>query len=109
VREFTVLETAYKEMHAMHAEGRPTRIHEFDRLYFVLEGTLEVEVALENHAVGPRPLAVLPAGVPHCQRNRSSAELERHLAIRAPEPELPNSPEHRWDTGVRLEATGVHI
>jgi len=91
------------------AEGPPTHIHEFDQLYFVLEGALEVEVALETHVVGPRTLVVLPAGVPHCQRNASSTEVERHLAILAPEPALPNSAEHRWDTAVTLEATGVHI
>src|SRR4051794_30460622 len=91
------------------ASGPPTHIHDFDQLYFVLEGELEIEVALEHHVVGPRTLVVLPAGVPHCQRNPSSTALERHLAILAPEPELPNSAEHRWDTAVRLETTGVHI
>jgi mannose-6-phosphate isomerase-like protein (cupin superfamily) len=91
------------------AAGPPTHIHDFDQFYFVREGSLEVEVALEKHVAGPMTLVVLPAGVPHCQRNASSTEVERHLAILASEPELPNSEDHPWDTGVTLAATGVHI
>ena len=42
------------------------------------------------------------------RRTRSPFRNESNLGG-APEPELPNSPEHRWDTGVRREATGEHI
>jgi mannose-6-phosphate isomerase-like protein (cupin superfamily) len=91
------------------ASGPPTHIHDFDQFYFVLEGSLEVEVALEEHVVGPNTLVVLPAGVPHSQRNASSTEVERHLAILAAEPELPHSEEHPWDTVVELTATGEHV
>lgn len=62
-------------------------------------GTLEVGVALQHHTVGPNTLVVLPSGVPHSQGNPSEVP-ERHLAVLVPEPPLPNSAEHPWDTVV---------
>ena len=63
-----------------------------------------------RHAdVGPNNLVVLPAGVPHKQRNASETDIERHFTILVPEPALPHSPEHPWDVAVELTATGVHI
>jgi mannose-6-phosphate isomerase-like protein (cupin superfamily) len=91
------------------AQGPPLHTHEFDQFYFVIEGSLEVQIGLETQTVGPNNLVVLPAGVPHKQRNASDTDIERHFTILVPEPALPNSPEHPWDTGVELTATGVHI
>ena len=91
------------------AQGPPLHTHEFDQFYFVIEGALEVQIGLGMEVVGPNTLVVLPAGVPHKQRNASETDIERHFTILVPEPALANSPEHPWDTGVELTATGVHI
>jgi mannose-6-phosphate isomerase-like protein (cupin superfamily) len=91
------------------ASGPPLHVHDFDQLYFVIEGTLEVQIGLAEHVVGANTLVVLPAGVPHKQRNASDTAVERHLTILVPEPELPHSPEHPWDVAVALQPTGVHI
>jgi mannose-6-phosphate isomerase-like protein (cupin superfamily) len=80
--------------------GPTTHIHDFDQFYFVLSGSLEVEVALQHHRVKPNTLVVLPAGVPHRQWNGSGDEAERHLAMLVPEPEQPSSADNRWDTVV---------
>jgi mannose-6-phosphate isomerase-like protein (cupin superfamily) len=90
------------------ASGPPMHVHEFDQFYFVLDGTLSVEVALQRFDVGPGNLVVLPAGVPHWQWNEGSAP-ERHLTMLVPEPDQPNSPEHPWDTAVEFAPTGEHI
>lgn len=90
-------------------EGPSLHVHEFDQFYFVVEGALEVQIGFDTHLVGPNTLAILPAGVPHKQRNASSTEVERHLAILVPEPPLPHSNDHPWDVAVELTATGVHI
>jgi mannose-6-phosphate isomerase-like protein (cupin superfamily) len=82
--------------------GPSTHVHRFDQFYYVLEGTLTGEVALDGFAAGPHTLVVLPAGVPHRQWNESS-ETERHIALLVPEP-LPGEP---WDIGVELSTTGV--
>lgn len=81
--------------------GPDTHIHEFDQYYFVLDGELTIEVALEEHTVGPDTLVILPAGVPHRQYNASAA-MERHLAILAPPPEDGRP----WDRGVTFAANG---
>jgi mannose-6-phosphate isomerase-like protein (cupin superfamily) len=87
------------------AGGPGTHVHAFDQFYFVLDGTMTVEIGLERHVADPFTLVVLPAGVPHRQFNEA-AETERHITLIAPEP-LPG--DSAWDVGVTLAATGeVH-
>jgi mannose-6-phosphate isomerase-like protein (cupin superfamily) len=81
--------------------GPGTHVHEFDQYYLVLEGQLTIEVALEEHVVGPGTLVVLPAGVPHRQYNATEV-TEKHLAVLAPAPE-PGKP---WDRGVTFTVNG---
>ncbi|MGW1563022.1 cupin domain-containing protein [Streptomyces sp. NPDC002144] len=81
--------------------GPGTHVHEFDQYYFVLEGELTVEVALEKHTVGPDTLVILPAGVPHRQYNGGDS-VEKHLTILAPAPEA----ERPWDRGVEFRVNG---
>ena len=66
--------------------GTSWHIHPFDQLYYVLEGVLTIDVANEHHEVEPGHLVVLPAGVPHRNRNDGSV-TERHVAILVPAPE----------------------
>ena len=91
------------------APGPPLHTHDFDQFYFVIEGALAVQIGFDTHVVGPNTLVILPAGVPHKQRNASDADIERHFTILVPEPPLPHSEEHPWDVAVELTATGVHI
>jgi mannose-6-phosphate isomerase-like protein (cupin superfamily) len=81
--------------------GPGLHIHPFDQLYFVLQGELTVEVALERHVVGPESLVVLPAGVPHRQWNEGLG-TERHLAVLAPAPR----PGTVMDVGVTFTRSG---
>ena len=66
-------------------KGPGTHIHEFDQYYFVLEGVLQIEVALERHEAPAGSLVLLPAGVPHRQWNDGPG-VERHLAVQSPAP-----------------------
>lgn len=84
-------------------EGPGTHIHEFDQYYFVLEGTLQIEVALERHEAPAGSAVLLPAGVPHRQWNDGPG-VERHLALLAPAPR----PGTVWDRGVDFAFNGVH-
>ncbi|MFD5259049.1 cupin domain-containing protein [Streptomyces bobili] len=81
--------------------GPGAHIHEFDQYYVVLEGTLQVEVALERHSAPAGSVVLLPAGVPHRQWNEGP-EREAHLALLAPAPrdEVP------WDRGVDFAFNG---
>jgi mannose-6-phosphate isomerase-like protein (cupin superfamily) len=90
------------------ATGPPLHVHEFDQFYFVLEGTLSIEVGLARFDAEPNTLVVLPAGVPHRQWNEHGA-TERHLTVLAPEPALPHSAARPWDVAVELTVTGQHI
>lgn len=91
----------------MYAEVQPqsggpgTHVHEFDQYYFVLDGELTIEVALQKHVVTRDQLVVLPAGVPHRQYNQADV-TEKHIAINTPAPE----PGSCWDYGVTVTPTG---
>jgi quercetin dioxygenase-like cupin family protein len=65
--------------------GTPWQLHPFDQLYFVLEGVLTIDVAHEHHEMPPGHLVILPAGVPHQNRNDGDV-TERHVAILVPAP-----------------------
>jgi mannose-6-phosphate isomerase-like protein (cupin superfamily) len=88
--------------------GPPLHVHDFDQFYFVLSGQLSLEVGLRRYEAGPDTLVVLPAGVPHRQWNEQD-DVERHLTVLAPEPAVPSSPSHPWDTTVAFAATGEPI
>ncbi|HWI74691.1 MAG TPA: cupin domain-containing protein [Baekduia sp.] len=81
--------------------GQGTHVHEFDQFYYVLEGELTVEVALQRFTAGPHDLVILPAGVPHRQWNEGTV-AERHLTLLVPEPE----PGGVWDAGVDFAPNG---
>jgi quercetin dioxygenase-like cupin family protein len=82
--------------------GPPLHVHEFDQFYFVLQGTLNVEIGLAGYEVPPGHLVILPAQVPHRQWNERD-ETEQHLTVIVPEPSaLPSQGGPRWDTIVEL-------
>jgi quercetin dioxygenase-like cupin family protein len=85
------------------ASGPNLYTHEFDQFCLVLEGQLGVQIGLEEYAVSPGQIVVLPAGVPHRQWN-SGEGVERHLTIITPPPERPRSEEHPWYISVELRA-----
>jgi quercetin dioxygenase-like cupin family protein len=83
--------------------GPTTHIHSYDQFFYVLEGTMTLQIGLDRYTAGPHTLAVLPAGVPHAQWNEGP-DIERHITLLAPEPEL--GPE--WGTrGVALLASDI--
>lgn len=82
--------------------GTSWHIHRFDQLYWVLEGTLHVEVADQVHDVPAGHLVVLPAGVPHRNWNPGPGP-ERHLAVLVPAPTVrPFDTEVTWEVGAAV-------
>jgi mannose-6-phosphate isomerase-like protein (cupin superfamily) len=72
--------------------GSPAGLHthEVDQLFYILSGTMHVEIDGEEHAAGPGSLVVFPAGVPHRNWN-GGGEPTVHLAIQTPLPD-PEAP-----------------
>jgi mannose-6-phosphate isomerase-like protein (cupin superfamily) len=70
-------------------EGSPAGMHthEVDQLFYILSGTMSLEIAGHSHAAGPGTLVIFPAGVPHRNWNGGD-EATIHLAFNTPLPEL---------------------
>ena len=64
--------------------------HQVDQIFYILKGTMTVEIKGKEYEVGPGTLVVFPAGVPHRNWNRSK-EPTLHLSfiIPMPDPNLP--------------------
>jgi mannose-6-phosphate isomerase-like protein (cupin superfamily) len=72
--------------------GSPAGLHTHvvDQVFYILSGTMSVEVEGVEYQAGPGSLVVFPAGVPHRNWNAGS-EPTIHLAINSPLPD-PNVP-----------------
>jgi mannose-6-phosphate isomerase-like protein (cupin superfamily) len=68
------------------ASGGPKlHFHDFDQFYFILEGSMEIQVGNRKMTAGPNSLVVLPAGTLHTNFNLGPG-TERHIALLVPEP-----------------------
>jgi mannose-6-phosphate isomerase-like protein (cupin superfamily) len=68
--------------------GSPAGMHTHvvDQIFYVLQGTMSLEIEGNQYAAGPGTLVVFPAGVPHRNWNGGS-EPTVHLAFNAPLPD----------------------
>jgi quercetin dioxygenase-like cupin family protein len=68
-------------------EGSPAGMHTHavDQLFYILSGTMSLEIAGEAYTAVPGTLVVFPAGVPHRNWNGGS-EATVHLAFNSPLP-----------------------
>lgn len=64
---------------------RGMHVHAWEQIFYVLEGTMTIEVDSRQLTAGPGSLIVFPAGVPHRNWN-DSAEATVHLAVNTPLP-----------------------
>lgn len=68
-------------------EGSPAgmHIHAVDQLFYILSGTMSLEIAGQPYTAGPGTLVVFPAGIPHRNWN-GGGEATVHLAFNTPLP-----------------------
>ena len=64
--------------------------HQVDQIFYILKGTMSIEIDGKEYEAGPGTLVIFPAGVPHRNWNASS-EPTLHLAFNTPMPD-PNLP-----------------
>jgi quercetin dioxygenase-like cupin family protein len=65
-------------------KGTPLHLHTFDQFYFVISGTMQLQIGLERFTAGPNTYVLLPAGIPHRNWN-DGPEMERHINLQVPE------------------------
>lgn len=72
--------------------GSPAGMHTHvvDQIFYILQGTMSLEIEGSEYQAGPGTLVVFPAGVPHRNWNAGSQPTV-HLAINAPLPD-PSEP-----------------
>ena len=73
-------------------DGSPAgmHIHVVDQLFYILRGTMSLEIEGQRYTAGPGSLVVFPAGVPHRNWN-GGTEPTIHLAFNTPLPS-PDEP-----------------
>ena len=79
--------------------GPGMHIHTFDQFYYVISGTMKLQIGMREYTAGPNTYVVLPAGVPHRNWNEGN-EPETHIAVLVPEP----PPGGRLDIPVVMDA-----
>ena len=72
--------------------GSPFGLHTHlvDQIFYILKGTMNIEVEGQEYECGPGSLIVFPANVPHRNWNNGT-EPSVHLAFNTPMPD-PNVP-----------------
>jgi mannose-6-phosphate isomerase-like protein (cupin superfamily) len=72
--------------------GSPAGMHTHvvDQIFYILDGTMSLEIEGTRYEAGPGTLVVFPAGVPHRNWNAGS-QATVHLAFNVPMPD-PNVP-----------------
>jgi mannose-6-phosphate isomerase-like protein (cupin superfamily) len=60
-------------------------MHSFEESFYVLEGSLSVEVGNKTHTLGPGDFGLIPTGAVHSWKN-TSAGTARWLEMQAPQP-----------------------
>lgn len=65
-------------------------IHDVDQIFYIMRGTMSIEIESKQYACLPGSLVIFPAGVPHRNWNEGS-EPTVHLAFNTPIPD-PNLP-----------------
>jgi mannose-6-phosphate isomerase-like protein (cupin superfamily) len=71
----------------------------FDKIYFILEGTLHVQIGLKSYQAQPHSYVIVPAGTVHRIWNEAP-NLERHVSFHLPEPQADEA----CDVSVRIGA-----
>jgi len=64
--------------------------HQVDQIFYILKGTMTVEIKGDQYDVGPGTMVIFPAGTAHRNWNRGS-EPTVHLSFVVPQPD-PNLP-----------------
>jgi quercetin dioxygenase-like cupin family protein len=65
-------------------------IHDVDQIFYILSGTMNIEIEGKQYDCHPGSLIIFPAGVPHRNWNDGSEPIV-HLAFNTPLPD-PNVP-----------------
>jgi mannose-6-phosphate isomerase-like protein (cupin superfamily) len=82
------------------------QVHKFDQHYYVTQGTLQLDIALDRYELGPHSLAIIPAGVPHCSSALGSTPEEHIVICAPPSPPATAGETHvapKWSTPVTFE------
>ncbi|ATQ30215.1 hypothetical protein CS378_16650 [Rhodococcus ruber] len=69
--------------------GPGLHYHLSDQLYFLIDGHMQVQLGDEVHAIGPKTLVFIPAGLPHRNWNEGPG-AENHFEMIIPTP-MPGS------------------
>ena len=66
-------------------------IHDVDQIFYILSGTMSIDIQGKQYNCGPGSLIVFPAGIPHRNWNAGSEQIV-HIAFNTPLPDPDDLP-----------------
>ena len=81
-------------------------VHAFEESFYVLEGSLIVQVGEKSYLVGPGHYGLIRTGVPHAFRQTGSGAA-RWLEMQAPQPRRPEDGRDTFFVGGQAPTSGV--
>jgi mannose-6-phosphate isomerase-like protein (cupin superfamily) len=82
------------------AKSPPLHVHRFEQIYYIISGTMGLQIGLEEFTAPANSYVILPAGVPHTNWTEGS-EVLWFVNCRSPEPKDHSEP---WDRRVIISA-----
>ncbi len=61
-------------------------VHDVDQIFYIMRGTMNIEIEAKQYDCPPGTLIVFPAGIPHRNWNGGSEPIV-HLAVNTPMPD----------------------
>jgi quercetin dioxygenase-like cupin family protein len=74
----------------------PLHVHRFEQIYYIISGTMGLQIGLEEYVAPPNSYVILPAGMPHTNWTAGDDVLW-FINARTPEPKDRSEP---WDRPV---------
>jgi mannose-6-phosphate isomerase-like protein (cupin superfamily) len=83
----------------------PLHVHHFEQIFFIMSGTMTLQIGEDEYKAPPNSYVILPAGMPHTNWN-AGEEVLWFINARTPEPRDRSEP---WDRLVIISEEGAAV
>ncbi len=81
-------------------------LHSFEESFYILEGSVSVQIGEKTHSLGPGNFGLIPTGTPHSSKNAGAGTV-RWLEMQAPQPRPSDYGRDTFFTSVAPAANAI--